>query len=82
MADEKAIAETSAKSSIDGGDQPAVPHANYLLKLDLRLIPILGCTYTLLFLDRTNSMSLSSRSSRMADVIQSPMRGLRAWRRA
>ncbi|KAJ8119144.1 hypothetical protein OPT61_g37 [Boeremia exigua] len=26
----------------------------YLLKMDLRLIPILGCTYTILFLDRTN----------------------------
>lgn len=26
----------------------------YLTKLDVRLIPILGCTYTLLFLDRTN----------------------------
>jgi hypothetical protein len=23
--------------------------------MDLRLIPILGCTYTILFLDRTNS---------------------------
>jgi hypothetical protein len=28
---------------------------DYTLKMDLRLIPILGCTYTILFLDRTNS---------------------------
>lgn len=28
---------------------------NYTMKMDLRLIPILGCTYTILFLDRTNS---------------------------
>lgn len=28
---------------------------SYVLKMDLRLIPILGCTYTILFLDRTNS---------------------------
>ncbi|KAF3009856.1 hypothetical protein E8E13_010577 [Curvularia kusanoi] len=27
---------------------------SYVLKMDLRLIPILGCTYTILFLDRTN----------------------------
>jgi hypothetical protein len=30
---------------------------SYVLKMDLRLIPILGCTYTILFLDRTNSKS-------------------------
>ncbi|KAF2278845.1 MFS general substrate transporter [Westerdykella ornata] len=31
-----------------------VAPSNYTLKMDLRLIPILGCTYTVLFLDRTN----------------------------
>jgi hypothetical protein len=31
--------------------------AKYIFKLDMRLIPILGCTYTILFLDRTNSTS-------------------------
>ena len=30
---------------------------SYIRKLDRRLIPILGCTYTILFLDRTNSKS-------------------------
>jgi hypothetical protein len=30
---------------------------SYVLKMDVRLIPILGCTYTILFLDRTNSES-------------------------
>jgi hypothetical protein len=29
----------------------------YMTKLDIRLIPVLGVTYTLLFLDRTNSKS-------------------------
>jgi hypothetical protein len=27
------------------------------IKIDLRLIPILGLTYAIIFLDRTNSMS-------------------------
>lgn len=30
-------------------------HLRYMTKMDLRLIPVLGVTYTLLFLDRTNS---------------------------
>ncbi|KAF2748700.1 MFS general substrate transporter [Sporormia fimetaria CBS 119925] len=35
--------------NIESGVQP-----KYITKLDLRLIPLLGCTYTVLFLDRTN----------------------------
>ena len=59
--DEKIVAETTAKSSgsSDGGtvEFAGTAHTkqNYTLKMDLRLIPILGCTYTILFLDRTNS---------------------------
>ena len=30
------------------------PKSNYTLKIDLQLIPILGCCYTILFLDRSN----------------------------
>jgi hypothetical protein len=62
--DEKFVAETTAKTSgsSDGGEHGVVPvefvahtKQTYTLKMDLRLIPILGCTYTILFLDRTNS---------------------------
>lgn len=56
--DEKMVAEATAKDS-GSSDQDTVEvfgtKQNYTLKLDLRLIPILGCTYTILFLDRTNS---------------------------
>lgn len=56
--DEKMVAEAAAKDS-GSSDQGTVEvlgiKQNYTLKLDLRLIPILGCTYTILFLDRTNS---------------------------
>jgi len=57
---EKTVAATTTASSSDGGEIGAVEYAaptkqNYTLKMDLRLIPILGCTYTILFLDRTNS---------------------------
>ncbi|CAO2652028.1 Nn.00g003110.m01.CDS01 [Neocucurbitaria sp. VM-36] len=55
--DEKVFAETIAKSSGSSEQDPAELTAtppSYTLKLDLRLIPILGCTYTILFLDRTN----------------------------
>ncbi|KAF1849262.1 MFS general substrate transporter [Cucurbitaria berberidis CBS 394.84] len=51
------VAETTAKSSGSsdhGAAELAATPLNYTLKLDLRLIPILGCTYTILFLDRTN----------------------------
>lgn len=41
---------------------------SYLLKMDLRLIPILGCTYTILFLDRTNSMRAFSTCGLHADM--------------
>jgi hypothetical protein len=56
--DEKTVAETTATSGSSGhGDVDFVAHSKqtYTTKMDLRLIPILGCTYTILFLDRTNS---------------------------
>ncbi|KAF9739106.1 transporter-like protein [Paraphaeosphaeria minitans] len=46
-------AEALAKPAPVQGEL-APPPSNYVLKLDLRLIPLLGCTYTILFLDRTN----------------------------
>ncbi|EAT81899.2 hypothetical protein SNOG_10505 [Parastagonospora nodorum SN15] len=56
--DEKAIAESVAKSSrsSDNGNVeiPFCSKQSYTTKMDWRLIPILGCTYTILFLDRTN----------------------------
>ncbi|KAH7356039.1 major facilitator superfamily domain-containing protein [Pyrenochaeta sp. MPI-SDFR-AT-0127] len=55
--DEKAVAETTAKDSGSSDHETLEPLATkqtYTHKLDLRLIPILGCTYTILFLDRTN----------------------------
>lgn len=56
--DEKAPAKIVAQ---DGESEPGIvvnvsTQQSYVLKMDLRLIPILGCTYTILFLDRTNSM--------------------------
>ncbi|KAJ4351465.1 High-affinity nicotinic acid transporter [Didymosphaeria variabile] len=54
MADEKFNAEALAKPTSDDGSELPPPPSNYVYKLDLRLIPLLGCTYTLLFLDRTN----------------------------
>jgi hypothetical protein len=57
--DEKLVAETTATDNVDNdhGTIESLSHTkqNYTMKLDLRLIPILGCTYTILFLDRTNS---------------------------
>ena len=58
--DEKTVAETVAKSSesSDHGTpdfEAAHTKQTYTTKMDLRLIPILGVTYTILFLDRTNS---------------------------
>src|SRR5690348_13055734 len=59
QSNEKSVAETRATSSVDNGHGAieSLSHTKqtYTMKLDLRLIPILGCTYTLLFLDRTNS---------------------------
>jgi hypothetical protein len=62
--DEKIVAEETAKSSESGSDHGRVypafsPKQSYTTKMDWRLIPILGCTYTILFLDRTNSKSLA-----------------------
>ena len=58
---EKFAAETTATSSVndDNGAIESLSYTKqtYTMKLDLRLIPILGCTYTILFLDRTNSKS-------------------------
>jgi hypothetical protein len=55
--DEKVVTETTASGSSGHGDVDFVAHSKqtYTTKMDLRLIPILGCTYTILFLDRTNS---------------------------
>jgi hypothetical protein len=57
--DEKVIAESMAKSSRssenDNVEIPFCSKQSYTTKMDWRLIPILGCTYTILFLDRTNS---------------------------
>ncbi|KAF2005679.1 MFS general substrate transporter [Amniculicola lignicola CBS 123094] len=57
MSEKAYAAETTMKSS--SSDQDTVealsgPAPKYVTKLDFRLIPILGCTYTILFLDRTN----------------------------
>lgn len=57
--DEKIVGETAAKSS-GSSDQGTLEYAapskqTYVTKMDWRIIPILGCTYTILFLDRTNS---------------------------
>ncbi|OSS51606.1 hypothetical protein B5807_03393 [Epicoccum nigrum] len=55
-ADEKATTEVFAQDrENDAGTISTVTtEQSYVLKMDLRLIPILGCTYTILFLDRTN----------------------------
>ena len=54
MAAKEVAAETLAGIAEESDETGQAKH-NYVLKLDLRLIPILGCTYTILFLDRTNS---------------------------
>ncbi|KAH6625344.1 major facilitator superfamily domain-containing protein [Boeremia exigua] len=54
---EKAAVEVAAQdcgSNEAGVVSVALPKQNYLLRMDFRLIPVLGCTYTVLFLDRTN----------------------------
>lgn len=58
--DEKDAAEIAARqcdSARIGVVDVDTSKQSYVLKMDLRLIPILGCTYTILFLDRTNSGS-------------------------
>jgi hypothetical protein len=58
--DEKDAAEIAARdcdSARMGVVDIDTSKQSYVLKMDLRLIPILGCTYTILFLDRTNSAS-------------------------
>ena len=61
QSNEKIIAETTAGSSVNEGlgaiESLSHTKQTYTMKMDLRLIPILGCTYTILFLDRTNSKS-------------------------
>ncbi|KAH7132175.1 major facilitator superfamily domain-containing protein [Dendryphion nanum] len=56
---EKIITETytttnSGQEDSTGISTELVKPSKYVLKLDMRLVPILGCTYTVLFLDRTN----------------------------
>ncbi|KAF1967825.1 MFS general substrate transporter [Bimuria novae-zelandiae CBS 107.79] len=54
MAQEKFSADAVTQRSSDESAEIPSPPSNYVYKLDLRLIPVLGCTYTILFLDRTN----------------------------
>lgn len=57
--EEKTIVKTTLAANSTCSDtsteELSLAKPNYTLKLDLRLIPILGCTFTILFLDRTNS---------------------------
>lgn len=74
--DEKAAIETAAQDRDDnemGMLGPVSTKQSYILKTDLRLIPILGCTYTILFLDRTNSKLERLASDLQADMQQSRM---------
>lgn len=54
MGNAKVLVEASTRGNLNI-EELEPPKSNYVLKMDLRLIPILGCTYTILFLDRTNS---------------------------
>ena len=54
---EKLTAEESTAVRSSNDIESIVGPSKYITKLDLRLIPLLGCTYTILFLDRTNSKS-------------------------
>ncbi|KAF2740281.1 MFS general substrate transporter [Polyplosphaeria fusca] len=56
MAEKMVAEETAIKSGsdLDTVEAAHLTKATYLTKLDLRLIPVLGVTYTILFLDRTN----------------------------
>lgn len=61
--DSKTVAETAAQDSDShetGIHGTVLAKQGYIFKMDLRLMPILGCTYTILFLDRTNSGLLLS----------------------
>lgn len=81
--DEKVVAEATAKSSGSSDQDPieVTTPPNYTLKLDLRLIPILGCTYTILFLDRTNSELDFVAFQLATNLLQSPMPESKASRR-
>ena len=64
MADEKASYETNAVKIVPSNsvrvadnDASAQSSPKFLLKLDFRIVPILGLCYMILFLDRTNSKS-------------------------
>jgi hypothetical protein len=62
--DEKVALEAMSRDdacSETGNVEVVSAKQSYLLKLDLRLIPILGCTYTVLFLDRSNSECYSKQ---------------------
>lgn len=69
--DEKAAAEVAVRAS-DSAQRDFVDvdssKQSYLLKMDLRLLPVLGCTYTVLFLDRTNSEPSILRLRFLIDV--------------
>jgi len=68
---EKAVTETAAQDSDSheiGMIHTVSRKQSYILKMDLRLIPILGCTYTILFLDRTNSESNPSTTEYESDM--------------
>jgi hypothetical protein len=53
-----AVEQSSATATSSERDvESVVGPSKYITKLDLRLLPLLGCTYTILFLDRTNSKS-------------------------
>jgi hypothetical protein len=85
MSEKITLEATSAKSSSDETGEETVQVSNYITKLDWRLIPVLGCTYTILFLDRTNSTSLlplNELQEPPTDHAQLPMRGLKVLRRA
>jgi len=71
MADGKEVAEVATVNTdrTDHTDDLAPPPSCYMWKLDLRLIPILGTTYTLLFLDRTNSKSRHPHAARCHRVL-------------
>lgn len=59
MAEKIPVEDVVAKEGSDRDtsiESLSVTPAKYIFKLDMRLIPVLGCTYTILFLDRTNSM--------------------------
>ncbi|KAF2269955.1 MFS general substrate transporter [Lojkania enalia] len=70
---EKNTAEETTKSSYEHelSEQNVVPR--YITKLDFRLIPVLGVTYTILFLDRTNIAN--ARIEGLEDGLNMPANG-------